>query len=349
VNFAFAGTPDFAAWVLHNLAALGQRPAVVISQPDRQRGRGCKVGAPPAVAEAARLGIDVVQTEDINSPAVTQSLEEAKVSTLLVASFGQMLRRSLLDRFLCVNIHTSLLPAYRGAAPIERALAAGESGTGVSIMRITEPLDEGPCALQIGLTLSLRDDAGSVGRALGVLGAIGASQVLTGLADGTVRWTEQSGPASYAHKLTARDCVLDPFKGAKAVHDQVRSLSPSIGARTASGAVGFKVWRTWPYGQPGLDPVPGSALAVSGRPGKIVVDQGRLFIGCGEGVIELLMVQPAGRSRMATAAFLRGYRGRLAVELMPGVEPGAEIEPETVCDDPAGETFPGYGDREGGS
>lgn len=315
MNFAFAGTPDFAAWTLEHLAAMGRRPCLVVSQPDRPRGRGRRATAPPAAVAAGRLGVPLVQPDDINDQAVLDRLRATNADVLVVASFGQMLRSRLLDSILCLNVHASLLPAYRGAAPVERALAAGEDFTGVTIMRVTERLDSGPWALKTSVSLSLRDDAGSVRRALAYLGAQGAHQVLTGLDDGTVLWTEQEGEACYADKLCPADCLVDTARPARAVHDQVRALSPRVGVRVASGDIHFKVWRTWPYGQPGLADPPGEAAHVAGCPGRLAVAPGRLFVGCGEGLVELLSVQPDGRITMSPAAFLRGYRGRLGDRL----------------------------------
>ena len=315
MNFAFAGTPDFAAWTLAHLDSLGRRPCLVVSQPDRPRGRGRRTTAPAAAVEAERLGLECVQPADINDPAVLERLRDVGASTLVVASFGQIFRQPLLDSLLCLNIHASLLPAYRGAAPIERALAAGETRTGVTIMRVTERLDEGPWALQSAVSLGLRDDAGSVRRSLAVLGAIGVDQVLTGLADGTVTWVEQRGQSIYADKVCAVDCLLDTARGARAVHDQVRSLSPSVGARAVSGDLGLKVWRTWPYGQPGLGAVPDEGAEVAGHPGQLQSAGHRLFVGCTEGAVEILMVQPAGKGKMVVSAFLRGYSRRLGDRL----------------------------------
>jgi methionyl-tRNA formyltransferase len=318
VNFAFAGSPYFAAWTLENLASLGRRPCLVISQPDRPVGRGRRATPPPAAAAARRLGLDLIQPEDINASEVVERIRSAGAEVLVVSAFGQILRKHLLDSLLCINVHGSLLPAYRGAAPIERALAAGEECTGVTIMRITERLDAGPCALQTSLSLSLWDDAGSVARALAFLGARGVDQVLLGLEDGTVVWTEQEeGEPVYAEKLAWADCLLDPARSAKAVHDQVRSLSPRVGARVRCGMVQFKVWRTWPYGQRGMDPGPKQAVPVTGRPGQVAIAGERLFVGCQEGVVELLSVQPDGKSKMSAAAFLRGYRHRLGERLEP--------------------------------
>jgi methionyl-tRNA formyltransferase len=234
---------------------------------------------------------------------------------LVLASFGQILRSRLLDSILCLNIHASLLPAYRGAAPIERSLIAGESVTGVTIMRVTEKLDSGPWTLKISLSLSLRDDAGSVRRALAFLGAQGVHQVLTGLDDGTVEWTAQEGETGYADKLCPADCVIDTVRPARAVHDQVRALSPRVGARASSGDIQLKVWRTWPYGQPGLPDAPPDAAHVAGSPGMLAISTTRLFVGCREGLVELLSVQPNGRNVMSAAAYLRGYRDRLGDRL----------------------------------
>ena len=317
MNFAFAGAPDFAAWTLDHLAGLGRRPCLVISQPDRPVGRGRRATAPAAAVAAHRLSLDLIQPDDISAPEVLDRLRSAGADALVVAAFGQMLRKPLLDSLLCVNVHASLLPAYRGAAPIERGLAAGEARAGVTIMRVTEALDSGPCALQTSLSVSLRDDAGSIGRALAFLGALSLDRVLTGLDDGTVVWAEQEGEPGYAEKLSWKDCLLDTGRPARRVHDQVRSLSPRVGARVQSGSLQFKVWRTWPYGQPGLDALPAEAAHVAGRPGEIAVAEERLFVGCGEGAVQVLSVQPDGKSAMSAAAFLRGYQARLGDRIEP--------------------------------
>lgn len=320
MSFAFAGTPRFAAWMLRDLAEIGVRPALVISQPGRPQGRGRKVGEPAAFTQATLLGLDCTQTDDINAPVVVDRLRDLGLSILVVAAFGQLLRRPLLDAVMCMNVHGSLLPSYRGAAPIETALTAGETMTGVSIMRVTEGLDEGPWAQQTCVQIGLRDDAGSLARVLSFLGAAALAQVLDAVADGTVVWNEQEGPPSYAPKLEARDCMMDPTFAARGVHDRVRALSPWTGARAVCGDLAFKVWRTWPYGQPGLPAVPGSAKRVAGSPGDVVAADGRLFVGCAEGVVEVLAIQPANRARMTASAFLRGYGDRLGGCVKP-VEP----------------------------
>jgi methionyl-tRNA formyltransferase len=273
--------------------------------------------------------LECLQTDDINSTELLERLLAARVTALVVASFGQILRRPLLDTFDCLNVHASLLPAYRGAAPINRALENGEPRTGVSIMRITEKLDEGPWALQKSVSIDLHDDAGSVGRTLALLGAAGIDQVLSAIEEGTVVWTDQKGAASYAQKLTAQDTLLDTMRPARAAHDQVRALRPGIGARASSGTVSFKVWRTWPFGDEGLSPVPAGAEHAGGLPGVVVVVGERLFVGCSKGVLELLAVQPAGKNTMTTPEFLRGYRARLENRLAVATQ--TEFEAEMLC------------------
>jgi methionyl-tRNA formyltransferase len=330
VRFVFAGTPDFAARVLTHLDDIGRRPCLVVSQPDRPKGRGQKTSPPEAIEAAKRLGIPHVQVDDINSPQSIACLTDTGSTTLVVAAFGQILRPALLERFLCLNVHGSLLPAFRGAAPIERAIAAGEPVTGVSIMRMAEGLDEGPWALQSTLSIGRRDDAGSIALGLAVLGANGVDQTLTGIADGNVVWTEQGEGAVYAAKLTSADTALDVSWGAAKVHDQVRSLCPGLGARAASGGLGLKIWRTWPYGISGLEPVPVFAREVDGTPGRFALGEGRLFIGCGEGAVEVLLLQPAGKGKMLAADFLRGYSGRLgdALDLPEAARSGSQSSKE---------------------
>ena len=312
MRFALAGTARFASWVLRDLVELGRSPVLVISQPDRPRGRGRRSSPPEAVCRARDVGIDCLQTEDINLPDVLDNLKACRASTLVVAAFGQIFRRPLLDAVTCLNIHGSVLPKYRGPAPIERALAAGEPVTGVSIMRVTERVDEGPLAQQIQLSVSLRDDAGSLRRALAFLGAMAVGQVLDAIADGTVAWTEQSGTSSYAPKLSKADWILDTTAGARRVHDQVRALSPYVGAQSILGGLETKVWRTWPYGQAGLSVLPTAATSVAGVPGSVAAVGERLFLGCGEGAVEVLEIQPVDRQRMTADAFVRGYGKRLA-------------------------------------
>jgi len=321
VRFAFAGTPEFAAWVLRGLVELNRTPVFVISQPDRPQGRGRRAASPPAALEAVRLGVEFIQTENINSPDILERLRASRVAALVVAAFGQILRRPLLDSVLCLNVHASLLPAYRGAAPVQRAIANGEQYTGVSIMRMSEGLDEGPWALQKTVSIDLHDDAGSVARALAVLGAAGMDQVLTGIMDNTITWTEQDGRVSYAPKLTRDDTLFDTHRSARSAHDRVRSLAPDLGARAVSGQLSFNVRRTWPWGEPGLSAPPVAVAHLAGSPGAVAIADTRLFVGCTSGLLEILALQPAGRNTMTAAEFLRGYGDRLTGRIEAPTDP----------------------------
>ena len=322
VRFAFAGTPEFAAWVLKHLHDLGRAPVLVISQPDRPRGRGRKMAAAPAVEAAQALGIPWLTTVNINEQPVLDALRERHAQMLIVAAFGQMLRPVLLDSLPCLNVHASLLPAYRGAAPIVRALRAGETETGVCIMRMLPGLDDGPWAERSRLTISPRDDAGSLGRKLALLGAVGVDQVLTGTADGNLLWTEQVGEASYAPKVLPEDRPLDLTLPARLVHAQVRSLSPDIGCDAAVSGLQFKVWRAWPVGAAETQSLGEAAGIAAEDPGRLAVVGERLFAGCDDGLIEFLRVQPAGKGPMDAASFLRGYASRLGGRIVPADRDG---------------------------
>jgi methionyl-tRNA formyltransferase len=310
VKLAFAGAPQFGAWVLADLLDSDRVPSLVISQPDRPAGRGRNLSAPPVAALAADRGLACVQPDSINDPALVERLKEEGVEVLVVAAFGQLLRAVVLESFHCVNVHASLLPAWRGAAPIARSLMAGEFTTGVSIMRMTAGLDEGPYALQISRSVGLEEDAGSLARSLALLGAQGVDHVLAALEYGTVRWTEQRGEPSYAAKLTADERLLDPTDTALGCHNLVRSLAPAIGVEAVLGSLQVKVWRTWPW-LAGEEALAAGAAAAVDRPGTLVRRRDRLFIGCTSGVLELLLVQPQGKRPMTVPAFLRGYGSRL--------------------------------------
>ena len=320
MRFAFAGTPEFGAWVLDHLIEIGRAPVLVVSQPDRPAGRGRTLQRPAVVERAAAAGLEWVQTDDINTAAVLDDLAAAGARTLVVAAFGQLLKSPILTAATCINVHASLLPRYRGAAPISRSLMAGEAETGVCIMRMVAGLDEGPLAVLRRLSIGLRDDAGSLARALALLGALGVAQVLDGLEDGNVTWAEQRGAPSYAAKLTPSDRDLDLGGTALSAHNQVRALAPDVGAVTDLGGLRCTVRRSWPYGEPPLDPPPTPATAIVDIPGRVRAADGRLYCGCGAGVLELLAVQPAGKRAMRADEFLRGYGARL-VEGAPSDPP----------------------------
>jgi len=306
VRFAFAGTPEFGAAVLKELMRGGRTPELVVSQPARPAGRGRRLTASPATVLARAEHLPCVETEDINSDDVLAALAGCRVDALVVAAFGQMLRTPLLTSFECVNVHASLLPAYRGAAPIVRALMAGEEQTGVCIMRMTEGLDEGPVAARATIGVTPWDDRDALETTLALMGARAVAHVMDAMAGGYVQWRPQVGPTSYATKIGASDRVVDPNKTAAQVHDHVRALSPVPGATVRIGDVPARLLRTWPGSGAGA-----AAGSVAGRPGEWACEGDRLFLGCGEGWVEALTVQPSGKRIMTAAEFVRGYRSRL--------------------------------------
>ncbi len=302
MRVAFAGSPAAAATVLDHLVSTRHRLALVITQPDRSRGRSSRL-VPTAVAEAAEEhGIPVLKPTSINDEFVLAAMREADLGALAVAAFGQILREPLLSEWLCLNVHFSLLPKYRGAAPVERAIMDGVSRTGVTIMRMDEGLDTGPIALAASVEIGPDDDAmGLTGRLAGVGGPL-LADTLDAAEDGSLSLAPQPEEGvSYAAKITAEDRSLNPERPARAVVDHVRALAPHVGATIVIGGHALKVWAAKVHD--------GDRLA---RP--VEARDGRLLVRCADGAVELLQVQPPGRGRMGADAFLRGWRG----DLTPG-------------------------------
>jgi len=272
---AFLGTSAFAAGVLERLAASEHRPALVVTRPDRPAGRG-RVLTPPPVATLARdLQLDVIQPESVNTDEVRDMIAGAAAEVVVVCSFGALIKEPLLSAFELVNVHPSLLPRWRGAAPVERAIMAGDEQTGVSIMRVTEELDAGPVCLAEAEPIAPDDDYGSLAARLEGLGA----RLLVRALDERPPWVEQDERgAIYADKITAEDRTLDPEAPAEVNERIVRALHPHIGARL---------------------PLPdGSFLGVHRAR---VADDGSL---------DLLEVQPPGGRPMAYADYVRGHVAR---------------------------------------
>ncbi|WP_210492693.1 methionyl-tRNA formyltransferase [Patulibacter sp. SYSU D01012] len=278
VRTVFLGTSWFAADVLRRLVDADHAPALVVTRPDRPAGRGRKL-TPPPVADAAReLGLPVEQPERLDDDAVAR-IDAARPDALVVCAYGAIVREPLLSRYPLLNVHPSLLPRWRGAAPVERAIMAGDAETGVSIMELVEELDAGPVIAQETTPIGPDDTYGDVAPRLVELGSRMLVDALDRLADGPLPSTPQPADGvTYAEKIAAADRDLDPSAPAQAQHDHVRALSPHIGARLR------------------LDD--GTVLGVR-----------RTRIG-EDGGLELLEVQPPGGRPMAYADFLRGRGGR---------------------------------------
>jgi methionyl-tRNA formyltransferase len=293
----YLGTSEFAADVLERLAATPHRPLLVVTRPDRPRGRGQKV-TPPPVAEAARLlGIELVQPEDLNSEEARVAIGEAEPDVICICAFGAIIREPLLSEHEMLNVHPSLLPRWRGAAPIERAIEAGDDETGVTIMRPTAELDAGPLSLQRGEPIRPDDDYGSLSERLAVL----SGELLTEALDLRPPLREQpSDGVTYAAKIERADRLLDPALMPDELERRVRALSPHIGA-----------FIELPWGEPLGVLRAAIALEEGPGPGEPAVRDGRLLYGATGGALELLELRPAGKRAMAAADWLRGNAARL--------------------------------------
>ena len=268
----YLGTSGFAAAILRRLHDSTHRPALVVSRPDSPQGRGRKLTPPPTVLAARDLGVDVYQPETVNSEEALARIAAAEPETLCVCAFGALIKEPLLSLHPILNVHPSLLPRWRGAAPIERAILAGDSETGVSIMRLTAGLDSGPICLQQRTAIEPDDDYGSLAARLEVIGG----DLLVRALDEHPHCTEQDeSGVTYAEKLTAEDRRLDASEDAESQARRVRALSPHVGAY--------------------LEQPDGSRLGVW----KAEAVDGRL---------QLLTVQPPGKKPMPFADYERGHR-----------------------------------------
>lgn len=290
----YLGTSEFAAAVLRRLADSPHRPELVVTRPDRPRGRGRKLSPPPVADTARELGIALDQPASVNDEAAIELIARARPDAVLVCAFGALITEPLLSRWEMLNVHPSLLPRWRGAAPIERAIMAGDEVTGVSIMRVGEGFDDGPvCALQTE-PIGPRDTYGTLAERLEQLGA----ELLVRTLDERPPCTPQDeAHATYAHKISSQDRDLMPARTAVELERVVRGLTPHIGAYVSLGdgtALGVIDARALPQGGP--------------AEGEVSFDGPVPVLGCASGALELLVVQPPGRRAMSGADYLRGRR-----------------------------------------
>ncbi|MGH3085996.1 MAG: methionyl-tRNA formyltransferase [Rubrobacteraceae bacterium] len=297
MRVAFAGTPDFAATILRGILNSAHEVGLAVSQPDTRRGRGRKKSSPPVADLAREAGLPLLQPQRASEAAGKISEHDA----LVVAAYGQILRPDTLyaARHDAWNVHASLLPKYRGAAPIERAIMDGERETGVTMMKMDEGLDTGDIALQKKTPIPPDMTGGELAETLAELGAEAIVEVLSLIESGSLNLIHQDSlNATYASKVSGEDLVLRWGCGVEELHDLVRALSPGIGARAYhpgyDGPV--KVWRS--------RVVDGGRFDLS--PGEIHVENGEIFVGCGEGVLEVLELQAPGGKRLAAREFLLG-------------------------------------------
>jgi methionyl-tRNA formyltransferase len=296
VRTVYLGTSEFAAAVLRRLAESPHRPLLVVTPPDRPKGRGRRTQSPPAADAARELGIELLGAADVNEEAALERIAAVQPEALAVCAFGQLIREPLLSRWPLLNVHPSLLPRWRGAAPIERAIMAGEERTGVCVMKVTEGLDSGPVALREELPIGAEEDFEALSARLAALGGELLVRAFDLLAGSQLEFAEQDeGSATYAEKITGDERRLDPRRPAVELARIVRALTPHVGAylETSDGER-LAVRRARP-------------VDVGVKQGEVRAEWGALLLGCGQGALRLEVVQPAGGKPMAADAYLRGH------------------------------------------
>lgn len=297
MRIAFAGTPEFAAVALDALVAAGHDLALVLTQPDRPAGRGMKLRMSPVKELAMRHGLPVYQPGHLKTEEARRPIREAAPEAMVVAAYGLILPQAVLDipRLGCINIHASLLPRWRGAAPIQRALLAGDEQTGITLMQMDAGLDTGPILARAPLAIAPDDTAGSLHDKLAALGAREIVALLPRLVAGAVRALPQDERlAVYAPKIRKEEARIDWRRTAAQIDRQVRAFDPSPGAWTTLSGEPLKLWR--------LRPVEGG-----GRAGEVLaVSREGIRVACGEGAVLITELQRAGGRRLDAAAFLAG-------------------------------------------
>jgi methionyl-tRNA formyltransferase len=300
MRLVFMGTPQFAVQPLRALAAAGHELAGVVTRTDKPAGRGRVMAAPPAKIAAQELGIPVFQPRRVREPEFIATLRGLDPEAIVVAAYGQILPKDILamPRFGCINIHASLLPSYRGAAPVNWAIMRGEKETGVTIMQMDEGMDTGAILMKESIPIDPGDTAGTLTGKLSALGARLITSAMPLIAEGKlVPEPQDSSQATLAPLLKKEDGLIDWKLPAEEIHNRVRGLTP------------------WPGAYGNLDgkliKIAGSEVAAgSGEPGKLYQeDDNTLTVGTGSGRLRILAIQPEGKKSMTAAEFLRGHRG----------------------------------------
>jgi len=296
MRIIFAGTPEFAALALQALLDAGHSVPLVLTQPDRPAGRGMQLlpGAVKRLAQARELTL--YQPERLKDPVSHGPLRDAAADLMVVAAYGLILPQAVLDlpRLGCINIHASLLPRWRGAAPIQRAIAAGDAETGVTIMRLDAGLDTGPMLLRRGVPIGATDTAATLHDTLARLGAEAIVDALADL-ESLVPTPQPADGATYATKIDKREAALDWRQPAQQLERQVRAFNPFPTATAILDGVPLKIW--------------GAALAAGGgTPGAVLeVDDRGIVVACGSGALRLTELQKQGGKRLAAKDFLNGF------------------------------------------
>ena len=294
MKIVFAGTPDFAALSLNALLAAGHDIALVLTQPDRPSGRGMVLRSSPVKIAAEASGIDVFQPLTLEDPAMQERVRAVQADAMIVAAYGLILPQAVLDmpRFGCINIHASLLPRWRGAAPIQRAIEAGDTESGVCIMQMEAGLDTGPVLLSGHMPIAADETAGTLHDKLADMGARLIVETLTKLPIDAVA-QPQIG-VTYAAKIDKAEAQIDWRRPAREIERQIRAFNPFPGAAGTLDGAAIKVWRS-------------ELVAAAAPPGTVVsVERSGIVVACGDGGLCLTELQKAGGKRLPVARFLAG-------------------------------------------
>ena len=298
MSVIFFGTPDFAVPALRALIASGEAVSLVVTRPDKLKGRGHKMTPPPVKVAALDAGIRVMQPVTLKDSAFVSELTAIKPEFIVVVAYGKILPKSILElpAHGCINIHASLLPKYRGAAPIQWAIVNGEKRTGVTTMLIDEGLDTGHILLQQGIDITDEDTAGSLWKRLSEMGASLLIETIKGMRDGSVEPMPQQGESSYAPIIKKGDGLIDWSKSALELFNFVRGMQPWPCAYCRINDEAVKILKAAP-------------VEGKGEKGVIVkASDGNLFVGTGHGLLSIIELQPPGKRPMPASAFIQGRR-----------------------------------------
>lgn len=302
LRLSFAGTPVFAAASLAALLADSRfELAEVWSQPDRPAGRGRRTAAGPVAALARAHQIPIWQPEKLSAAEANEHLQASRSQILVVVAYGRLLPAAMLTTppMGCLNVHASLLPRWRGAAPIQRAILAGDQETGITIMRVVEELDAGPILLRRRCVIEPEETAGTLHDKLAELGAEAIKEALLNLQAGTVRWEEQdASQVTYASKISKEEAEVDWQQPAAYLARLVRAFNPTPVAHTVLRGFELRLWTAKAI-----------SAATSAPPGTVVsAGSDGIYVACGSGQLQITCLQPAGKKPMSAADFINGYR-----------------------------------------
>ena len=309
MKLIFMGTPDFSVGTLEALIAAGHEITLVVSQPDKPKGRGHELAPTPVKETALKHGLKVFQPKRLKDPETIRTLEETPADAIVVIAFGQIVPASILHmkKYGCINVHGSLLPKYRGAAPIQWAVIDGERESGVTIMQMDEGLDTGDMLLKGSVVLDEKETSGSLFDKLSALGASLCVEALEKLEKGELTPEEQGeSPTEYARMLTKEMGELDFSRDAVTLERLIRGFNPWPSAYTRLGDKTLKIWAADVCEKQDPKKQPGTVTEVAKQD---------FTVACGEGALKITELQLQGKKRMDAAAFLRGYHLEAGMKL----------------------------------